>query len=386
MEHVMSSPVQRHVRRNNSSYQDDRGTVTPVKTEDARWSLLDLVRRCRKPLGLRDRDVAVLRGLLSFVPQSGDPSTLVVFASNRVLIERCDGIDERTLRRRLTHLTANGLLARKSSPNGKRYRVMDECAEAKLTYGIDLSPLFAIRDHLIALADECSREEIRCKALRSVIRDILYHQAADIQPAVRDLAYRSLRRTLSSDQLADLIQKLREELPQTSAGTSSVTDAVTGSDRQNDRHILKSEKENFESEYAAEKSSSGKCTSDPASNDVERRNDITVSECMALAKNAASFASATAKDWGDVVRLSDTLAPAVGLARTDVETARAAMGALGSALAILGIVEAFDRIRRPRAYLQALIKRAANEGIDFVRMFRSLTNCRASTSPTMTVA
>lgn len=386
MEHVMSSPVQRHVRRTNSSYQDDRGNVAPVKTEDARWSLLDLVRRCRKPLGLRDRDVAVLRGLLSFVPQSADPHSLVVFASNRALIERCDGMDERTLRRRLTHLKANGLLARKSSPNGKRYRVQDERAEAKLTYGIDLAPLFAIRDHLIALAEECSREEIRCKALRSVIRDILYHQAADIQPAVHDLAYRSLRRSLSSDQLAGLIQKLQENLPQAGAETSSVTDAVTVSDRQNDRHIQKSKKENYESESATEKASSSKNPSDPASTDEERSNDITVSECMALAKNAASFTSVSAKDWGDVVRLSETLAPAVGLARTDVETARETMGALGSALAILGIVEAFDRIRRPRAYLQALANRAASEGIDFVRMFRSLTNCSAPSARRMTIA
>jgi replication initiation protein RepC len=386
MEPVMSSPVQRHVRRSNSSYQGDRGTVTPVKTEDARWSLLDLVRRCRKPLGLRDRDVAVLRGLLSFVPQSADPSTLVVFASNRVLIERCDGIDERTLRRRLAHLKANGLLARKSSPNGKRYRVMDECAEAKLTYGIDLTPLFSIRDHLMALAEECSQEEIRCKALRSVIRDILYHQAAHIQPAMHDLACRSLRRSLSSDQLADLIQELQEGLPRTSTETSSNTDAVTANDRQNDRHIQKSKKEIYESESAAEKANSEERASEPASTDVERSSDITVSECMALAKSAASFASVTAKDWSDVVRLSDTLAPAVGLARTDVETARDAMGALGSALAILGIVEAFDRIRRPRSYLQALTKRAANEGIDFVRMFRSLTNRRASQAPTLTIA
>ena len=89
MEHVMSSPVQRHVRRANSLYLNDRSTVTPVKTEDARWSLLDLVRRCRKPLGLRDRDIAVLRGLLSFVPQSADPNSLVVFASNRALIVTC---------------------------------------------------------------------------------------------------------------------------------------------------------------------------------------------------------------------------------------------------------------------------------------------------------
>lgn len=386
MEHAMSSPVQRHVRRANFSYQDNRSTVTSVKTGDARWSLLDLVRRCRKPLGLRDRDVAVLRGLLSFVPQSSDPSSLVVFASNRALIERCDGIDERTLRRRLTHLKATGFLARKSSPNGKRYRVMDECAEAKLTYGIDLAPLFAIRDHLVALAEECSREEIRCKALRSEIRDILYHQAAHIQPALRDLACRSLRRSLSSDQLADLIQELQEGLPKTGAETSSVTDAVTVSDRQNDRHIRKSEKENYESECTAEKASSQKRASEPASTCVERSNDITVSECMALAKNAASFASVTAKDWGDVVRLSDTLAPAVGLAKTDVETARKAMGALGSALAILGIIEAFDRIRQPRAYLQALANRAASEGIDFVRMFRSLTNCSAPSARRMTIA
>ncbi len=382
----MSSPVQLHVRRTNSSFQDDRRTVTPGKTKDPRWSLLDLVRRCRKPLGLRDRDVAVLRGLLSFVPQSADPSTLVVFASNRALIERCDGIDERTLRRRLTHLNANGLLARKSSPNGKRYRVQDEHTEARLTYGIDLAPLFAIRDHLIALAEECSQEEIRCKALRSVIGDILYHQAADIQPAVREIAYRSLRRSLSSDQLADLIQELQGELSRASAETSSVTNGLTVSDRQNDRHIQKSKKENYESECTAAEASLGDCQSYTSSTVVERGDDITVSECMALAKNAASFALVTAQDWGDVVRLSDTLAPAVGLARADVEIARKTMGALGSTLAILGIVEAFDRIRRPRAYLQALTKRAANEGIDFVRMFRSLTNRRASTAPAMSIA
>lgn len=386
MEHVLSSHVQRHVRRTKPSYHDDRRTVAPVKKEDARWSLLDLVRRCRKPLGLRDRDVAVLRGLLSFVPQSADPSTLVVFASNSALIDRCDGIDERTLRRRLTHLKANGLLARKSSPNGKRYRVMDECAEARLTYGIDLSPLFAIRDHLIALADECSRDEIRCKALRSVIRDILYHRAADIQPALRDRACRSLRRSLSSDQLAGLIQELQGDLRQAGPETSSVAEAVTVSDRQNDRHIQKSKKENYESESALEKASTANRSSGPTSTDGGRSNDITVSECMALAKNAASFASVTAKDWGDVVRLSDTLAPALGLARIDVETARKAMGALGSALAILGIVEAFDRIRQPRAYLQALANRAASGGIDFVRMFRSLTNSSAPSARRITTA
>lgn len=150
--------------------------------------------------------------------------------------------------------------------------------------------------------------------------------------------------------------------------------------------LPKSKKENYESEVAPEKVSTANRSGDPGSTDVGQTNDISVSECMALAKNAASFASVPAKDWGDVVRLSDTLAPAVGLAKTDVETARKAMGVLGSALAILGIIEAFDRIRQPRAYLQALANRAAIEGIDFVRMFRSLTNCSAPSARRMTIA
>jgi replication initiation protein RepC len=372
----MSSPVLRHARRTNAYYQTDRRAETPKKADDARWSLLDLVRRSRKHLGLRDRDIAVLRGLLSFVPQAAEPGSLVVFASNRVLIERCDGIDERTLRRRLAHLTASGLVARRSSSNGKRYQVRDDRAEAKLTYGIDLSPLFAIRDHLTALAEQCSREEIRCKALRSVIRDVLYHHGATIQSTLAEHAYRSLRRSLSSDQLDDIVDQLQAELPPTDPGAISNTVILSVRDSQNDRHIQNSNKEDYESERAAKETYSEDLASTATNKETKDGNDITVAECMALARNAASFALEPARDWNDVVRLSDSLAPAVGLERTDVETARRTMGAHGSALAILGIVESFSRIRHPRAYLQELTKRASQEGIDFVRMFRSLTSCR----------
>lgn len=374
----MSSPVPRHVRRTNFLSQKAVPTATQAKTVDARWSLLDLVRRCRKPLGLKDRDVAVLRGLLSFVSQPANPASLVVFASNKVLIERCDGIDERTLRRRIAHLIAVGLLARRTSPNGKRYQVKDDCAEAKLSYGIDLSPLFAIRDHLTALAEQCLREDFRCKALRAVIRDILYHHGADIAPVLSEHATRSLRRSLSSEQLAEIIEDLRTELPQASPETTSVTADLTVSDRQFDRHIHNSEEEAFDSECAAGVTKADHRVNGGTRKNAEKTSDISVVECMELAKTSASFAPKAAQDWGDVIRLSETLAPAIGLASMDVEKARRTMGALGSTLAILGIVEAYDKIRRPGAYLQALAKRAADEGVDFVRMFRSLTNRGAS--------
>ncbi len=378
MEHIISSPVPRHVRRANTCYQKDPRAETPKRADDARWSLLALVRCSRKHLGLRDRDIAVLRGLLSLVPPSAAPDTLVVFASNRVLIERCDGIDERTLRRRLEHLKTCGFIARRSSPNGKRYQVRDDSADVRLTYGIDLSPLFAIRNQLTALAEQCLRNEIRAKALRSVIRDILYHHAACIQPELAEHASRSIRRSLSCDQLEEIVEQLQAELPTTSAPDTVVTAVLTVSDSQIDRHIQSSRKENYESERAREKRSPENPTATPSNSENEESNDLTVAECMALAKNAAAFAMAPAQDWNDVVRLSDTLAPAIGLEKHDIETARRTMGSLGSALAILGLVEAFEKVRRPRAYLHALTKRASEEGFDFVRMFRSLTKCRAT--------
>ena len=380
MEHIMSSPVPRHVRRTNNYNQKDPVAETPKRADDARWSLLDLVRRSRKHLGLRDRDIAVLRGLLSFIPSSASPDSLVVFASNRVLIERCDGIDERTLRRRLEHLRTCGFIARRSSPNGKRYQVRDDTADVRLTYGIDLSPLFAIRNHLTALAEQCLRNEIRTKALRAVIRDILYHHAACIQPELAEHASRSIRRSLSCDQLDEIVKQLQAELPTTTTPDTIVTAVLTVSDSQNDRHIQSSKKENYESERARKKQSTENPAATPSSCENEESSDITVAECMALAKNAAAFAMAPAQDWNDVVRLSDTLAPAIGLERHDIDNARRTMGSLGSALAILGLVEAFEKIRRPRAYLHALTKRASEEGFDFVRMFRSLTKCRATSS------
>lgn len=341
MTHAPFSPVPPHVRRTAAA--------------DPRWTLLDLVRQCRDRLGLRDRDITVLRGLLSLVPATVDPQEAIVFASNRVLTARCDGIDERTLRRRIEHLAARGLLTRRSSPNGKRYRVRDDRAEVQLTYGIDITPLFAIRDHLQALAEQCRRDELRRKALRAVIRDVLHHKAGLLPPALADLAQKSLRRVLTSDALQALVDAL--------AIACEPAD-LTVSDSQNDRHIQRSDTDKFDSDAGE--------NPQPVTRS-ERTEDITVDECLDLAPNAAAFAPEPPRDWSGVVRLSVVLAPALGLQPAEVAAAGQAMGPLGCALAVLGLVEAFGRIRNPGAYLHALAGRARSEGLDLVRMFRSLT-------------
>lgn len=89
------------------------------------------------------------------------------FASNRVLSARSDGVEERTLRRRLNHLVTCGLVAHRSSPNGKRYQVRDGDNACLLAFVIDLAPLRALLGHLEALAAECRQDDL-------LIRDRLH--------------------------------------------------------------------------------------------------------------------------------------------------------------------------------------------------------------------
>ena len=373
MEQITSTPMLRHARRTNlSSLKPHEQTTAADK--DRRWHILDLAKTCRQRLKLRDRDIAVLRGLLSILPPQARPDQLVVYASNRVLIDRCDGIDERTLRRRIAHLQDCGMLTRRTSPNGKRYQVRNEHHDALLTYGIDLAPLFHIQSHLEALAEDCRHEAVRTKVLRSLIRDVLFktppHQITDVQIE----AQRALRRVLDSNQLQQILSQLEEAapamIPQFTDNVTLPTTHLSVSDGQNDRHIQSSYKDNLESEGAENETLSNPAREKKSAN-VDHA-DITVDECMDLARTAREMAPKQPRCWEDLIDLSTTLAPAIGLQGTVIHEAEKHLGRHGCALAVLGLIEAFSRIRNPEAYLGALVQRRLKQGLDLVRMFRSL--------------
>jgi replication initiation protein RepC len=373
MEQITSTPMLRHARRPNLLSQKPQAPTVAVD-KDKRWHILDLAKTCRHRLKLRDRDIAVLRGLLSLLPSQARPDQMVVFASNRVLIDRCDGIDERTLRRRLAHLQDCGMLERRTSPNGKRYQVRNEHQDALLTYGIDLAPLFHSQSHLEALAEECRHETVRIKVLRCLIRDALFktppHQITDVQKE----AQRALRRVLDSNQLQQILSQVEEAapvmIPQFTDNVTPPTTHLTVSDGQNDRHIQSSYKDNLESE-GGESETLNKPAREKKSANVDHA-DITVDECMDLARTAREVAPKQPRCWEDLIDLSTSLAPAIGLQGTVIHEAEKHLGRHGCALAVLGLVEAFGRVRNPEAYLTALVQRRLKQGLDLVRMFRSL--------------
>ena len=363
----------RHARRTNLSSLKPHEQA-PAAKKDKRWHILDLAKTCRQRLKLRDRDIAVLRGLLSILPPQARPDQMVVYASNRVLIDRCDGIDERTLRRRIAHLQACGMLTRRTSPNGKRYQIRNEHHDTLLTYGIDLAPLFKIQGHLEALAVDCRHEAVRVKVLRALIRDVLFntppHQTTDVQTE----AQRALRRVLDADQLQQILSQLEEvapiDIPQLTNNSSLPTTHLSVSDGQNDRHIQSSYKDNLESERA--ESQTTRIPANHKKNVPMNQADITVDECIELATTANAMAPKQPQCWEDLIDLSTSLAPAIGLQRAVIHEAEKHLGRHGCALAILGLVEAFGRIRNPEAYLTALVQRRLKQGLDLVRMFRSL--------------
>lgn len=346
----------------------DPSASVPERQErsDVRWRCLTLIQQARSELGLRDRDIAVLRGLLSLLPPSSWGKDMTIFASNRVLSSRCDGVEERTLRRRLNHLSEAGLVVRKSSPNGKRYRTCDEDGATVLTFGIDLGPLCVRFDEIETLAEQAERAARNRSSLISQIRHRIWEiaeQELDIGADVLETARLALRRKLSACQLKAILESVRALKP-----THSPSD-LSGSRGRIVRHIQNSDKEDFEK--VAQSAAVARARTAP--NPSIREFDLTLRECISSAKTARSLAPRPPETWRDIVSLAETLSPAIGIDAAALHCARATLGPLEASLAILGLVEAYPRIVRPAAYLAALTRRARHSRIDPVRMFRSLT-------------
>ncbi|MCL4069199.1 replication initiation protein RepC [Pseudomonas sp. GX19020] len=365
MEQIPYSPLPR--RDGRRSFAPSRPAL-PQRTgkggPELRWHLLDLVRICRERLQLRDRDIAVLRGLLSLLPQDPQPDQRMVFASNRVLSARCDGIDERTLRRRLNHLRSVGLVSKRPSPNGKRYQIRNSEADVQLSYGISLTPLFDLHPHLEALAETCHQEAAEVKALRAVIRDRLFHSAGASAEALLETARLALRRKLGPDELRAIVASLPQREDSAPGHTphdvtkpdivSEKSSEMTARNGQNDRHIQRSGKDTFDSDSA------------------QKPQDISIDECLEMAAAVKDYAPHPPRSWSDLIRLSDSLAPAIGLSHPVLGLAKERFGLQGCALVVLGLVQAFGRIRSPGAYLNAVLRKTESRISDPVRVFHSL--------------
>lgn len=341
--------------------------ITPAG--DPRWEALNAVREARSILGIKDRTITVLRGLLTLVPVETWVHAPFAHASNAVLQERCDGMDERTLRRHLSKLVEVGLIARRQSPNRKRYVVRDEDGAVLLAYGFDIGLLRDALPRLRMLSEQHRSEQAKITALKAVLRDRLYHvahQQLDIgSPNVQDY-HKLLRRDVAAETIESAISALNTHLQLANDNMSS-DDTLTDSDGQNDRHIQSSNEESTESERSL---------SPPPGTVDQITPSISIDECRQRASEAMAFTEQEPKSWGEMDILAQQLGPSLGLSPSVLAEARLLLGRQGYTLAVLGLTQAFPHIRKPGGYLRALLKKAKVGSLNVSRMFWSLTSAR----------
>ena len=194
---------------------------SPSFTPTMRREIMPTLRVVRRQLGLSTGNLLVLGALLSHLP-CRDPKTgaerpitpdmmLVVFAGNRALCDRANGMDERVLRRHIGRLTEAGLVVRRSSASGKRFPLKRKGTIVD-AFGIDLSPLFQRMEELREMAEQETelREEIRNLRARALsIRANLATQAVCLEERERlEGIRRVLRRTGLTPQ--DLVKVIAE--------------------------------------------------------------------------------------------------------------------------------------------------------------------------------
>lgn len=136
-----------------------------------KWKIHRDLCQAKSCFGLSDRALAVLAGLLSFHPGNDLSSTenLIVFPSNRQLALRAHGMADATLRRHLASLVEAGLIARRDSPNGKRYARRSRRGEIASAFGFSLSPLLARASEIAEAAEQVRLDNQLLKATREQI-------------------------------------------------------------------------------------------------------------------------------------------------------------------------------------------------------------------------
>jgi replication initiation protein RepC len=367
-------------------------------TDDGRWNMLDLLTEAREALHLSVDDILVVRALLTFLPKGDFHSSSenkIVFPSNLTLAARCGGMEERTLRRHVARLEKLGYIKRKLSPSKKRFACRDHNGRIIAAYGMDLAPLISALPDIEHSVYTVREEAADAQFLQTRIRDCLYRLTIEVTDQPRLLSHedeRLLRNLLrrkpilsalrtALDHLEGLLDHIK--IPEICA---EPTHHLSDSDGQSVRHIQSSKKESEESEHnlpssttypaSAKKTNPSRRLPRAGSKDGADKNvcdeSLTFRRCQDALREGLSFATFAIENWAGLVRLSNQLAPMMGIPRDVLDCAIRTMGTLKASLTILAIIEMRDRVKRPGAYLRALCDKAGRQEFSIGRMISAI--------------
>jgi replication initiation protein RepC len=153
---------------------------------------------------------------------------------------------------------------------------------------------------------------------------------------------------------------------------------MSGTDSQNERHIQKSIKYDFDSEDAAESGRTATKAVHPSSQVSEELNTepnspgLDLTALVQACPSVQDFYPNELSNWQDADRIAEKLIPMMGIDGSVLHDARVSMGRKHATTVVLCMLEKLGTIRSPGAYLRRLAQKARDGQFSPVPMLKSL--------------
>lgn len=354
----------------------NRRQAAPLPPEGVnKWEALREIAVARPALGLSDRDITVLQALVSFHPQTvlgGNSAELVVHASNDAICARLNGMPCSTMRRHMAALVARGIVARRDSPNGKRYA--RHTAEGKEAYGFDLAPIVQRHAEICALAEAIRAEADRFARLRETVslmrRDLaglaLWGEETrpdlDLWPRLHDLAAltaRALRRKLEITDLHAIEAQLALGLYDARSVLDPVSEDMSSNHAHSEQHHQNSIPDLHDLELRIENAKATDDALDPEP-DGPPAPRLPLGLVLSACPEILTYADGPVRHWHQLVRAADCLRPMMGISPDAWLEAKAQLGPETAAIVLAALLQRFDQLKSPGGYLRSLVRKAAD--------------------------
>ncbi|RVD39157.1 replication initiation protein RepC [Mesorhizobium sp. M4A.F.Ca.ET.020.02.1.1] len=339
-----------------------------------KWQVYRWLCEGKSIIGVGDRALAVLSGLLSFYPddQISEENGLMVFPSNAQLSMRAHGMADSTLRRNLAELVTCGLIIRRDSPNGKRFARKGQGGTVMEAFGFSLAPLLTRAQEFQRAAEQVRADSRALKLMRERItlhrRDIhkLVEAAIDegapgdwgaIWTRFRAIV-EAIPRRAGLSELEGIVAELtmlHDEVDSMLESFMNSTDP-SGNESQPERQQSDSNTDStFEFEPALEKSGA---TVEPRRAADEKPKGYPIGLVLKACPEIADYAADGIANWRDLMITAAQVRGYLGVSPSAYEEACHVMGQEVAAIVIACILQRAQHINSAGGYLRVLTEKA----------------------------
>ncbi|MBB6413821.1 replication initiation protein RepC [Mesorhizobium sangaii] len=339
-----------------------------------KWQVYRWLCEGKSIVGVGDRALAVLSGLLTFYPddQISEENGLMVFPSNAQLSLRAHGMADSTLRRNLAELVNCGLIIRRDSPNGKRFARKGQGGTLVEAFGFSLAPLLTRAAEFQHAADQVRADNRALKLMRERItlhrRDIHKLVEAAIEEGVPGdwgAIWRRFRaivdaipRRAELSELGGIVAELTLLHDEVDRMLESFTNSTnpSGNETQNERQQSDSNTDStFVFEPAFEKS---RAAVEPTSIPAEKPKSYPIGLVLKACPEIADYAVNGIGTWRDLMMTAAQVRGYLGVSPSAYEEACHVMGQEVAAIVIACILQRAQHINSAGGYLRVLTEKA----------------------------